>query len=262
MLYPHHQESIQRVRAYFQEQPEVLAVLLGGSLAHGFAQETSDIDIMIIVSPEEHQRRFEQRALQFFDRALCTYPDGYVDGKYISVAFLDQVERRGSEPARFAFQDSQALFSRIGGLEKQIQRIARYPVEEQTERICRFHAQFQAWHWYVSEAEKKGNHYLKGITSHKLILFGGRMLLAHNQMLYPYHKWLLAVLERAPLQPAGLMEAIQRLSQQPSLAHATHLYELISGFRTWEADAMPWPNRFMLDSELNWMDGPTPIDDL
>jgi hypothetical protein len=261
-MHPHHHDSIRRVTEFFQRQPHVIALLLGGSLAHGFGRANSDVDIMIIVSPEEHQRRIEQHDLQFFDRELCTYPDGYVDGKYLSTAFLDRVEACGSEPARFAFQDSQILFSHMDGLAAQIQRIATYPLAEQTARISRFHAQFEAWYWYMSEADKHHNSYLGGIASHKMILFGSRMLLAHNQMLYPYHKWLLTVLAHAPQQPIGLLDAIQHLSQQPTLANATVVYQLISGFREWEQDGTRWPNQFMLDSELTWMDGHSPIDDL
>lgn len=261
-MYDHQRQTIARVTDYFAAQPGVRALLLGGSIAHGFAQASSDVDIMIVVAPEEFQRRAEQGELAFFSRELCTYPEGYVDGKYISEAFLNQVAERGSEPARFAFKDSQILFSQIADLAQQIERIARYPVEEKFERICRFNAQFEAWHWYMEEGEKKANDYLKGIASHKLILFGSRMILAHNELLYPYHKWLLAVLARAADQPAGLAEAIQTFSRQPTLAHANSFYQLIKGFRTWESDPIPWPNRFMRDSELNWLYGPTPVDDL
>lgn len=261
-MYPHHQESIARVTAYFQQQPDVLGLLLGGSVAHGFAQPASDIDIMIIVSPQAHQQRVADQQLQFFDRELCTYPEGYVDGKYISPGFLDQVEARGSEPARFAFQDSQILFSQIDGLAEQIQRISTYPVAAKTQRICRFSAQFQAWGWYMQEADRHANSYLAGIASHKMILFGSRMILSHNELLYPYHKWLLAVLERAPEKPDGLLDVLQRLSQQPTLANATAFYDLITNFREWEREATPWPNRFMLDTELTWMDGTTVVDDL
>jgi hypothetical protein len=262
MMYPHHQRTIQRVTAFFQQHPDVLAVLLGGSLAHGFARESSDVDIMILVSAGDYQRRVAEGALQFFDRELCDYPDGYVDGKYISVAFLDQVEARGSEPARFAFQDSQILFTRVDGLAAQVQRITSYPVADKVARICRFNAQFQAWYWYMGEADKLQNPYLAGIASHKMILFGSRMLLAHNELLYPYHKWLLAVLARAPKQPAGLLEALDRFSRQPTLAHATQFFRLIADFRSWEQDGIPWPHHFMLDSELTWMQGAAPIDDL
>jgi len=56
-MYPHHAQSIQNVIDYFQRDPEVIAVLLAGSIAHGFQTPASDVDILILVSDEEYKRR-------------------------------------------------------------------------------------------------------------------------------------------------------------------------------------------------------------
>lgn len=265
-MHAHHQETIQRVTDYFQAQPQVLAVILGGSIAHGFAQPNSDVDVLIVVSDEEHQQRLVNNNIQFVSTDLATYAEGYIDGKYISPTFLAQVEQRGSEPARFAFADGHVLFSKLDDLPGQLRRIARYPVEHKVERIKRFYAQLEAWYWYAGEGHRKRSHYLAAIGSSKLLLFGGRMLLAHNELLYPYHKWFLAVLERAPHKPEGIVEAIQALGQAPTPENITAFYNLIKDFRVWEADWKPgetlWANHFMRDSELNWLEGPTPIEDL
>ena len=265
-MHAHHQATLQRVTDYFQAQPHVLALILGGSIAHGFAQENSDVDVMIVVSDEEHRQRLANNNIQFVSTELATYPDGYIDGKYISPAFLAQVEQRGSEPARFAFADGQVLFSTLDDLPGQLRRIARYPVEDKVERITRFHAQFEAWYWYAGEGHRKHSHYLAALGSSKLMLFGGRMLLAHNELLYPYHKWFLAVLARAPHKPEGMIETMQALGRQPTPENLDAFYTQLKNFRAWEADWKPgetlWANHFMRDSELNWLEGPTPIEDL
>jgi len=62
---PHHSQSIQNVTEYFQKDPEVLALLLSGSIAHGFQSASSDVDIMIFVSEEDHQKRFQTEQLHF-----------------------------------------------------------------------------------------------------------------------------------------------------------------------------------------------------
>src|SRR5512142_349056 len=179
-MHPHHIQSIQNVKEYFEREPEVLALLLSGSIAHGFESPTSDVDIMIFVSEENHQKRFQAGQLTFFTTELCTYAGGYVDGKYISLDFVKLVAEKGSEPARFAFEGSQVLFSRREGFEQEIRRVAAYPVGEKAERIKRFRAQLEAWHWYCGEALKRENQYLLGTSVSKLILFGGRLILAHN----------------------------------------------------------------------------------
>ena len=151
-MYPHHSQSIQNVTEYFQRDPEVLALLLGGSIAHGFETSTSDVDILIIISDEDHKRRSETNQIHFFNRDLCTYEGGYVDGKYTSPRFIEQVKEKGSEPARFAFAGSRILFSKVAGLGETLRQVTQYPSAEKPERIRRFYAQFEAWHWYCQES--------------------------------------------------------------------------------------------------------------
>ena len=261
-MHPHHSQSIQNVKEYFQRDQEVLALLLSGSIAHGFESASSDVDIMIFISEEDYQRRFQSRQLHFFNRDLCAYEGGYVDGKYLSINFVKQVSEKGSEPARFAFEGSQVLFSRVEGFQEAVCKIAEYPASEKMERIKRFYAQFEAWHWYCGEALSKKNQYLLGTAMSKLILFGGRLILAHNEMLYPYHKWFLKVLEGAQDRPSDLMDCIQTLTESPSAETIEIFYQRVKTFQPWSDTPYNWPVQFLLDSELNWMEGKTPVDDL
>lgn len=261
-MHPHHSRSIENVTEYFQRDPEVLALLLGGSIAHGFETEASDVDIMIFVSDADHQKRSAEDRIHFFNTELTTYPGGYVDGKYSTHRFVREVAEKGSEPARFAFAGSQVLFSKITGFEEDVRRAARYPQIGKAQRIRRFHAQFEAWHWYCGEALRLGNRYLLGTAVSKFILFSGRLILAHNELLYPYHKWFLRVLEGANEKPGNLMKIIQALNEHPNAESVEALYESVKSFRPWVEGDSNWPTRFMLDSELNWKDGATPVDDL
>ena len=261
-MHPHHIQTIQNIKEYFERDPEALALLLSGSIAHGFESPTSDVDIMIFLSEQNHQKRFQTGQLTFFTTELCTYEGGYIDGKYISLDFVKQVAEKGSEPARFAFEGSQILFSKIDGFEQEIHRVAEYPSAEKAERIKRFRAQLEAWHWYCGEALKRGDQYLLGTAVSKLILFGGRLILAHNEMLYPYHKWFLNVLEQAKDKPADFMACLQALAESPTAENVEAFYEKVKTFQPWIENPYGWGAQFMLDSELNWMDGKTPVDDL
>jgi predicted nucleotidyltransferase len=261
-MYPHHIQSIQNVKEYFERDPQVLALLLSGSIAHGFESEASDVDILIFLPEEEYQKRLQMGQVTFFTLDLVTYRGGYVDGKYLSLDFVRQVAEKGSEPARFAFEGSQILFNRIEGFEEEIRRVVAYPVAEKAERIKRFHAQLEAWHWYCGEALRKENQYLLKTSVSKLILFGGRLILAHNEMLYPYHKWFLKVLERAKEKPSDFMACLQSLSAEPTPENIEAFYKTVKTFQSWDENPYGWGAQFMLDSELNWMDGKTPVDDL
>jgi hypothetical protein len=260
-MQPHHQRAIERVTEQLRADPEVRALLLAGSLAHGFARPESDVDLLIVVSDSDHAARLREGRMQFMTADGCDWPGGYAEGKYVSPAFLADVARRGSEPARFAFQDARVLFAREPGLDATLAAIARYPVEGKAERIARFHAQLEAWHWYGHEALKLGDRYLLGLAVARTLLFGGRMLLAHNELLFPYHKWFLRVLEGAPERPPDLMERIAALHAEPTQASLLGFWACVKNFRAWESGD-PWPVQFLHDSELAWQRGETALDDL
>jgi len=117
-LFKHHQETIERVVQQLSATDAVLAVIVGGSVAHGFATESSDVDIMIVVSSEEYESRKRTGRLTYFNNQICTYEGGYVDGKYITIDFMKLVAEKGSEPARFAFKDAFMALSRADGLKQ------------------------------------------------------------------------------------------------------------------------------------------------
>ncbi len=261
-MYEHHETSILNVVNHFKQNPAVETLLLAGSLAHGFGEAASDVDILIVLSEPAYRERLTYGQMQFFSQELCTYPEGYVDGKYISRAYLNQVAEKGSDPARFAFEGAQVLFSKDPTIQNTLAAIVRYPLEEKAARMKRFYAQFEAWYWYSGEAFKRNNPYLLGMALNKVVLFGGRLILTHNEQLYPYHKWFLKVLEQAPEKPESLMAQITTLYQIPSRENLQKFYETVKGFRDWGLLEAGWSGQFMIDSELNWLTGTTPVDDL
>ena len=261
MLYPHHQRTIERLIDRFKHDPNYLALIIGGSLVKGYGNESSDVDFVLIATDEEYARRLPARALTYYATDLCDYPGGYVDGKIVSVAFLEEVADRGSEPARAAFEKVIVAYSHLAQLGDLLQRITAYPEEGHRDRVRSFYAQLLAMQWYVGEAEKRDNKYLMMHVVSELVLFGGRLILAHNRMLYPYHKWFLRTLQDAPQQPNGLMALIGQVIHEPNKANADQLCEAILNFTTWETPPEGWPARFMEDTEWAWRRGSAAVAD-
>ena len=262
MVEVHHQEAIEQFVRLQQSDETILAILLGGSLAHGFAAPDADIDLLIIVEAAEYQKRKAAHKLAFSRWDLCNYPGGYIDCKVLSLDFLDALRARGSDPARYAFKDSIILFSRLYHLSTLLAEIARFPMEDQAERRRRFAAQLLAWRWYYSEAVKKENQYLFYLAIQKIVLFSCRLVLNENQMLYPYHKWLLKVVETAPLKPKAFDQALAKLLVAHNLNEVNQFSRDILDFVGLEEKNLDWANQFMIDNELNWMEHEAPVDDL
>jgi predicted nucleotidyltransferase len=264
-MFPHHAATIKNLVTEFERDPGVLALVLGGSIAHGFAREDSDVDVAIVVPAAEYAQRRREGRLHYNNRTLCTYP-GYIDGKCMDVDFLRLVAERGSDPARYAFKDGRVLFSRIPDLEPLLERIVRYPLEQQLDRLDRFAAQLLAWRWYYSEAIRQQSDYLTFLALQRIVLFSTRLILALNATFFPYHKWMLRVLESVPRKPASMRAEIDELlrPQHPTWekvdAYCRGILSFV-GIDFGTADAI-WPTRFMKDTELRWTTEEPAVDEL
>ena len=150
---PQHQRTVDRLIERFSADPAFDALLIGGSIARGWEREDSDVDIILLAGEQEHARRAPKFDLHFFSRDFSDYPGGYVDGKIVDLAFLEEVAEKGSEPARAAFVGAIVAYSRCPGLAELLARITAYPETERQEKIRTFYAQVQALQWYMGEVE-------------------------------------------------------------------------------------------------------------
>lgn len=258
----HQKECLEAFLERCKTDPTILAVLLGGSIAHGFARPKSDIDVMLVVSAEEYERRKEARQLAYSIWDLCTYEEGYVDCKFVDLNYMELVAKQGSDPARFAFKDARIVYSRLDQeLEKLLESVSQFPDLEQGHRRRRFAAQLLAWRWYYEEGLKKGNLYLQTLAAQKLVLFGCRLVLNENRMLYPYHKWLMQVTRRAAEIPQGFFDLVDLVLDKQGQEHTRKFCSLLLDWVQVAEEELDWPNYFLHDSEQSWLYLQTPVDD-
>lgn len=202
---PHHKRAIEKLTEHLKQDDRYLALIITGSVAKGQEKDDSDIDFVLVVSDEEYKKRKRRNRFNYFDTQYCDYPGGYVDGKVVNLQFLKTVAERGTEPARDAFGDAWIAFSKITELKDILKTIPVYQIEEKAGKIQSFIAQFEIAYWYLGEAERRNDKYLLNRAATDLVLFGGRLILAHNEILYPYHKLFMNALEKAPQKPENLL---------------------------------------------------------
>lgn len=259
---PHHQKAIQKLADHFSKEEGYLAVIVGGSVAKGVETEYADIDVMLVVSDELYERRREENALFYFSMEFCDYPGGYVDGKIVNLQYLQAAAERGNEVTRAAFEGAFAAYSEIPGLDDLLSKAPVYQTEEQHEKIRAFYAQFECAYWYFGEALRRDDKYLRSHAVSSLILYGGRLILAHNKILYPYHKLFMTALKGAPSKPQNLMDLIEALLDKPSAESARAFHDAVAGFRQWNEPPEFWSVRFMKDTELAWLDNRAYVGDI
>ncbi|HEY7199973.1 MAG TPA: nucleotidyltransferase domain-containing protein [Candidatus Dormibacteraeota bacterium] len=255
----HHQRVVQRLVDQFQDDPRFPAMIVGGSVARGWASDDSDVDVMLVATDEEFQRRLATGELGYVSTEPADYPGGYVDGKIVDVAFLREVADRGSEPARAAFLDAIVGYSRVPDLDALLARIPVYPEHERDAKMRAFASHLALLHWYVGEADKRQDPYLLSWTATNLVLYGGRLVLAHNRLLFPFHKWFMRQLRLAPDRPANMVELAEAVLRRPSRETALRFFECVSSFRDWGVPLSRAGVDFMLETEWIWRGGRPPL---
>jgi hypothetical protein len=250
---PHHQRAIQKLTEHISTQEEYLALIIGGSIAKGLEREDSDIDVVLVVTDEAFKERWAENKLIFFSLDYCDYPGGYVDGKIVNLDYIKAAAERANEVTRAAFNGAFVAYSRIPGLDDVIRRIPVYQPQEKQEKIKSFYAQFVLAYWYLLEGVRKGDRFLLNHYSAEMVLYAGRLILAHNEILYPFHKLLLRDLLNAPDKPENLMELLNAVLESPGRETAKPLYDAVIGFRLWNEALEPYHSRYIRDTELAWL---------
>ena len=188
-MYKHHEDSINNLIHLYKDNPEVQAIVLGGSIAKGRERIDSDIDVIIIVNETMYQSLKSQNKLSECFSDHCTYEKGYFDIKYFTKEYITEASKRGSEPTRNSFIGTRCIFSKDSEIDEIIKRIPVYPVWEKEDKILSFYSALDlnsGFFW--GEAKKAKDTYLKYRTATDIVLFGMRMLLAYNEKLFPCPK--------------------------------------------------------------------------
>jgi hypothetical protein len=259
----HHRKSIDNFTNFIRKDKRFLALIIAGSIGKGTERKNSDIDVYLIATDEEYKERAKTGDFHYYNNSkeICCYEGGYIDGKIIDYQFVLNVENHGSEVARSAFVGAFVSYSKIEKLGSVIKRIPKYKLEEKSEKIYSFISHLKAAHWYIGEAEKRNDMYLLLRNATNMVLFGSRLILAYNEKIYRFHKWLMDDVSSAPKKPNDFMELSQKLLKSPSSKNADSFLKCVIDFADWSEPPEGWAARFISDTEWNWRNGKTPIED-
>jgi len=260
-MYKHHQQTLDAVAEQLKSNQDVVALLLAGSIAKGWERSDSDVDILIVNTDAAYEAHLANQEVAYFDNTIATYEGGYVDGKYINKQFMYDVISHGSEVAKSAFLKAKIIFSHDDEIVDLLEQICAYPEEGREERMRAFISQIMLWRWYVSEAVKRSDKYLLTQATGELVLFGSRLMLAHNHLIYPYHKWLRKQLEQAEDLPENYFTLMDDLLDNPGVETANAYAEMVIQHSERDVPLEEAIVRFLHDREWNWRDGKPPIHD-
>lgn len=256
-MYQHHVDSINNLVSLFKQKDEVIAIILGGSIAKGQEKETSDIDAMVILTDHALKEYLEKNKRSEGITGHCTYEGGYFDIKYFNKNFLVRAAKEGSEPTRNSFIGARCIYTKDDSIDDLIRKIPVYPVHQKQEKIISFlSALILNAFFFFDESIKRNDAYLRARTSTEIVLYGLRMLLAHNEHLFPCQKWLISAVEKLPNKPEGIVQLAYSFLENPTEENKTTFVMSILSFTNWgvdiQAEFTMLVSKFIQDQEIWW----------
>ena len=249
----HHRRAAEKAVARLREEPDVRLVLLAGSIAKGQERADSDVDLIAVTTDEGYAERLDRGAAAFLWTDLADWAGGYVEGRYLSRGFVLAAAERGSEPTRWSFTGVSPLWGEDAEVLQALPCIPRYPEETREKRLDAFFAQLTLCHHYFwKEGVRRCDPYLKAWAQVQIVLFAGRLVLAHDRVLFPNQKRLMEALATCPSKPPNFEWLAERVLAGDLPAGE----ELYGAIRTLigprEADLI---SRFEQDVEMSWFTG-------
>ena len=212
-MYRHHEESIQKLLEYFQGDDQILAIILGGSVAKGCERIDSDIDAIVVVTEARYEQlEIQQRRTEVIF-GYCTYDKGYFDIKYCTKEYLTAVLEKGSEPSRNAFLKARCLYSQDPEIEELVQLIPKFSKGLKQDKLLSFYSALtlnSGYFWDVSE----GNPYLRTRAAADIVLYGLRLLLEEQEVLFPCHNALYRTVAGLESKPDRILEKADALLER------------------------------------------------
>ena len=249
----HHKKSLENLIDYFKSDPDVVAVVLGGSVAKGLERPDSDIDAIVVVTDERYALLEKENRIAECIFGRCTYEHGYFDIKYTTVNYLETLAARGSEPARNAFRASVCVYGGDEHIRALIKEIPVFQKQEKADKMLSFYSALSlgdGYFWNMSHS----NAYLRMRAASDIVLYGLRLVLQNNEILFPCHKALLETVANLENKPENIVEKAERFLKELTDESKNEFVGAVLGY----IDYAPPENydavltRFIDDNEIWW----------
>jgi len=246
----HHRIALGLAIERLANEPDVLAVILGGSIAKGSERPDSDVDLIVVVSDEGYADRFAKVKASFLWTDIADWPGGYVEGRFVSRAFILDAAARGSEPTRWSFTGSRIVWGSDTEIEAALPKIPVYPEHERQVRMDAFYSQLLVCAgFFWNEGVRRDDPYLTHWSAVRVVLFAARLVLAHDRRLFPNQKRLMEALALCPSKPPEFDELAARILAGDADARNALVTLIKNQIGPMSVDVV---TRFQQDSEMSW----------
>lgn len=254
----HHEETIATYAAKVATEPEVLALVVVGSVARGTERATSDVDVYLVVTDDTFAAAQSTRRVAYIDAEAATY-DSYVDIKLASPRYLERAVTHADDPTRASFLDARIVFDHTGSMATAVARILTLPEDVWQRRVHAYRCQARLYGGYfLKQAYERGDEFLLRHSAVHLCLSGGRVALAVNRILFRGQKYLTAALPQLAELPEGFLAAWRSALERPTPHTAAALIDIIDAWQGGPLSLEDTLSTFIIDNELVWLNGTVP----
>jgi hypothetical protein len=251
-MFEHHRKTIDNLKTAFEGNSDYIAFVVNGSVARGDAGEGSDVDYYLVIDDDAFRALLEKNAIGHEANEHCVPPCQEANGFLTSKAFLNEIQDRGSEIARWSFHGAQVIFSRDSDIAELAKQIPRYPEGERRGKMESYYSQMFYHMSFFEFAYYSKTKYLMYETATKMIHAAGRLILADNRMLYPNRKRFFAELQKVPDKPAGLCDAMLAFLDNPTVEAVWAVVHMVQNHKPYPVPPEGVKERIVKDSVLNW----------
>ena len=254
----HHEETVNGYLASVSSRPEVLGVVVIGSVARGTPRGDSDVDLYLVVTDGAYADARSRGRIAGMSSDGVTYTGGYVDIKLACPHYLTTAIERADDATRASFVGARVVLDRIGELPGWIERIGVLPDDAWEQRIVSYRAQAQLYGGYfLEQADHQHDQFLVQHSSVHLAVAAGRLALAAHRQFFRGQKYLTAMLAELDL-PDGYLAAWAQLVAAPDAVAGRRLLDEIEASFGPPAAVDDDLSRFITDNELAWLNRTIP----
>jgi predicted nucleotidyltransferase len=168
VVFPQTRERVNR----WATDPEVVGVLLVGSRSRGHADDLSDDDLEVVLTPEAAARLSPAACSEVLIECEEDARKLIYDAQYLSLPALQQKESSHIDLDHWPYERAKILLSRDNQLAATVERLASMPPDFRTRRLI--HSTIDAWvpPYRANKCLKRG----QTASAHLLVARGARAL--------------------------------------------------------------------------------------
>jgi hypothetical protein len=255
----HHDETIENFTRLQTDRPEVLGIVVVGSVARGDERSASDVDVYLVITDDAYAAAEQAGRIAMVNREGVSYHGGYVDIKLASPGYLSAAVERADDPTRASFLGARVVLDRTGGLAETVQAIIHLPAEVWAERVHAYRSQVALYAGYfLRQAHERDDDFLLKHSAVHAAFAAGRAALALHHRLFRGQKYLADDLARLPDLPESFRTAWHAVLDDPSPTTAADLIAELDSMAGSPLTVDESLSTFITDNELAWLHATIP----